>query len=162
VDAASGNVIETETDYVGVGNDSIKFERYYNSLNVQCSPTSGPGMYLGGGWSATYFQILVPVTVTDSQKTYNTVYAYRPDGRVIVFNDYNGVYSPDGDISDSLIQTSGGWSYQTADDTIETYNSAGQLLTVAPRGRSAVTVSYNTAQDLAIHRFRYRMPLAIP
>ncbi len=148
VDASSGNVNETQTDYAGVGTNPIRFARYYNSLHAQCLPTSGPGMYLGGGWSGTYFQILVPVTITDSANTYNTVYAYRPDGRVIVFNEYSGVYSPDGDVSDSLIQTSSGWSYQTADDTIETYNSAGQLLTVALRGQNQITVNYNSGSGL--------------
>jgi RHS repeat-associated protein len=148
VDASSGNVHVEEVDYAGAGSIPIKFIRYYNSWKVTTEPTSGAGMYLGGGWSATYFQILIPVSITDSENTYNTVYAYRPDGRVIVFNEYSGVYSPDGDVSDSLIQTSGGWSYQTADDTIETYNSAGQLLTVAPRGQNPMTVSYNSGSGL--------------
>jgi YD repeat-containing protein len=101
-------------------------------------------MYLGTGWSATYFQSLVPMSITDSQTTYYTVYAYRPDGRVLTFNKYNGVYSADGDVAESLIQTSSGWSYQTADDTIETYNSSGQLLTIASRGQAPVTISYAT------------------
>ena len=99
-------------------------------------------MYLGGASLATYFQYLVPVSVTDSTKTYNTVYAYRPDGRLLIFNEYNGVYSPDGDVAESLIQTSGGWQYQTADDTIETYNSSGQLLTVTRCGQAPITVNY--------------------
>ena len=51
------------------------------------------------------------------------------------------MYSPDGDVPDSLIQTSGGWEYQTADDTIETYNSGGQLLSIARRGQAPVTIS---------------------
>jgi RHS repeat-associated protein len=147
VDVSNGNLNETETDYSGAGNNPIKFVRTYNSLGATCEPTSGsptPGqsMYLGGGWSATYFQYLLPVSITDSHTTYNTVYAYRPDGRILTFNQYNGVYSPDGDVSDSLVQTSSGWSYQTADDTIETYNSSGQLLSVAKRGQAPVTVNY--------------------
>jgi RHS repeat-associated protein len=143
VDASNGNLHEEEVDYPGTGSNPLKFVRYYNSLNAgTCPVTSGQGMFIGGGWTATYFQTLVPVSTTDSSTTYNSVYAYRPDGRVLVFNEYNGVYSPDGDVADSLIQTSSGWSYQTADDTVETYNSAGQLLTVARRGQTPITVSY--------------------
>jgi RHS repeat-associated protein len=142
VDISNGNLYEAETDYAGTGSNPIKFVRSYNSLGATCQPSTGQGIFLGGGWSATYFQTLVPVTITDSKTTYNTVYAYRPDGRVLQFNEYNGVYSPDGDVGESLIQTSSGWSYQTADDTIETYNSAGQLLTVAKRGQAPVTVNY--------------------
>ena len=149
VDAANANVHQAETDYVGVGSNPIKFVRRYNSLGATCaqptgSQTTGQSMFLGGGWSATYFQYLLPVTITDSQNTYNTVYAYRPDGRIIAFNQYNGVYSPDGDVAASLIQTASGWSYQDADDTIETYNSSGQLLTIAKRGQALLTISYAT------------------
>ena len=142
VDASNGNLNESETDYSGAGSDPIRFVRIYNLWDLSCGSTSGPAGYLGGSWSATYFQYLLPVSVTDSTTTYNTVYAYRPDGRVLTFNEYSGVYSPDGDVTDSLVQTSGGWSYQTADDTIETYNAAGQLLSVAKRGQAPVTVNY--------------------
>ncbi len=143
IDAGNGNTHQEEVDYAGVGTNPIKFVRSYNSVDYQCLPTTGAGgQYIGGGWSATYFQILVPVTITDSTTTYNTVHAYRPDGRILIFNEYNGVYSPDGDVSDSLIQTANGWQYQTANDTIETYNSAGQLLSVAARGQAPITVSY--------------------
>ena len=143
VDASSGNLYQAETDYSGTGSNQLKFVRSYNMWNLQCyEPTAAPAMYLGGAWSATYFQYLVPVSVTDSTKTYNTVYAYRPDGRLLIFNEYNGVYSPDGDVAESLIQTSGGWQYQTADDTIETYNSSGQLVTVTVRGQAPITVNY--------------------
>jgi RHS repeat-associated protein len=144
VDASNGNLYESETDYAGAGSDSIKFVRSYNLWNLTYEATTGQSQYLGGAWSATYFQYLSPVSVTDSTTTYNTVYAYRPDGRVLAFNEYNSVYSPDGDVADSLVQTSNGWSYQTADDTIETYNAAGQLLSVARRGQAPVTVNYAT------------------
>jgi hypothetical protein len=135
VDAANQNVYESEADYSGGGNDLIQFVRSYNSVGSSTSASAAPGMYLGPGWSATYFQYLLPVTVTDSEQTYNTVYAHRPDGRVLAFNEYDGVYSPDGDVGESLIQTSSGWQYQTADDTIETYNASGQLLSIARRGQ---------------------------
>jgi RHS repeat-associated protein len=144
VDVSNANLYESETDYAGVGSNPIKFVRSYNLWNLTCGASSGQAQYLGGSWSATYFQYLLPVTVTDSTTTYNTVYAYRPDGRVLIFNEYSGVYSPDGDVADSLVQTSSGWQYQTADDTIETYSSGGQLLSVAKRGQAPITVNYAT------------------
>jgi RHS repeat-associated protein len=71
------------------------------------------------------------------------VMAYRPDGRLLVFrNSGSGVYSPDADVSDQLSQTSSGWQYHTADDTIETYNANGLLLSVATRGGATVTLTY--------------------
>jgi RHS repeat-associated protein len=154
VDVSNGNNYHEEIDYTGGGNNPIKFVRSYNSLighAVASKSTLQIGEQFMGhaGWTATYFQYLLQVSVTDSTTTYNTIYAYRPDGRVLTFNEYQGVYSPDGDVADRLISVSGGgWQYQTADDTIETYNAAGQLLSVAARGQAPITVSYSTGSGL--------------
>ncbi len=148
VDVSNGNHYWAETDYAGVGTNPLKFVRSYNSL-IARQVFSNSSLQIGeqfmgqAGWTATYFQYLLPVSVTDSSTTYNTVYAYRPDGRVLAFNQYAGVYSPDGDVADRLVPVSGGgWQYQTPDDTIETYNAAGQLLAIATRGQAPVTVNY--------------------
>jgi RHS repeat-associated protein len=146
INSSNGNKFEVATDYVGQANNPLRFDRTYNGLagyQLYLNPSQPMGgHYIGAGWSATYFQYLVQVTVTDSTTTYNTVYAYRPDGRVLAFNLYGGVYSPDGDVSASLLQTSSGWQYQTADDTLETYNASGQLLSISRRGQAHVTVNY--------------------
>jgi len=154
VDASNGNAYYSETDYVGAGSSSLRFTRsanaivspdqYWNGVNI----LPGQRGYLGTGWVASFFQSLVPISVTDSTGVARSaVYAFRPDGRVLVFNLYNGVYSPDGDVADSLLQTGTGWEYQTANDTIESYNSAGQLISVAARGEAPVTVSYTNIGD---------------
>jgi RHS repeat-associated protein len=152
VDVSNGSVFLTETDYSGTGTDPIKFVRSYSSLAGSQlygnSGQQGGERYMGAGWSATYFQYLLPVTLTDSEATYNAVYAYRPDGRMLVFTEYNGVYSPDGDVADTLAQTANGWQYQTADDTIETYNNSGQLISIAARGHAPLTVNYASGAGL--------------
>jgi RHS repeat-associated protein len=146
VDVSNGSLFLTETDYSGSATDPIRFVRSYSSLagwqRYGNSGQQGGEQYMGAGWSATYFQYLLPITVTDSATTYNAVYAYRPDGRMLVFTEYNGVYSPDGDVADTLAQTATGWQYQTADDTIETYNTSGQLISIAARGHAPLTVNY--------------------
>jgi RHS repeat-associated protein len=154
VDVSNGNHYQTETDYTGAGNNSIRFLRSYNSL-IGRLMFSNPSWQMGeqfvgaNGWTATYFQYLSPLSVTDSTATYNTVLAYRPDGRVLTFNEYAGVYSPDGDVADRLVPVSGGgWQYQTADDKIETYNAAGQLLSIAARGQAPVTINYNAGSGI--------------
>ncbi|MBS0380650.1 MAG: RHS repeat protein, partial [Proteobacteria bacterium] len=153
VNASNGSKFEVATDYAGVGSDPIIFTRTYNSASAYQYWYNGqpatPMQYLGVGWTASFFQYLLPVSVTDSHTTYNTVYAYRPDGRVLIFNQSGSTYSPDGDVADSLAPVSGGgWQYQTANDTIETYNAAGQLISIAARGKSPITVSYNTGSGL--------------
>ena len=147
VDVSDGNNYVTETDYRGPDHDGLEFTRSYNSLaayaDIYNGTTMGLSTIMGAGWSATYFQYLMPVTVTENGASSSAVYAVRPDGRVLTFDLYDGVYSPDGDVDASLVQTSdGGWQYQTANDTIETYNSSGQLISIARRGKAPVTVSY--------------------
>jgi YD repeat-containing protein len=147
VNVSNGNAYQTETDYVGGGANPLNFTRSYNSLTGYLRTFYAAGRPLasavmGEAWSATYFQFLLPLAVTDGATTYNTVYAYRPDGRVITFNEYSGVYSPDGDVVDRLVPISGGgWEYQTADDTIETYDANGQLGSIAARGQAPLTIS---------------------
>lgn len=151
VDASNGNKIETAIDYGGVGTNPIPFVRTYSSLAAE-QIMNGPGNMpqpVGLGWQATYFQYLLPVSVTDSRTTYNTVYAFRPDGSTLIFNELNGTYSPDGDVRDSLVPVSGGgWQYQTANDTIETYNATGQLTSIALRGQSPLTLTYASGSGL--------------
>ena len=153
IDVSDGNNYVAETDYEGSAGGALKFERAYNSRAAYAKVTnssSAVGLTLmGAGWSATYFQYLMPVTITENGVTSTTVYAYRPDGRVLAFNLYNGAYSPEGDVGASLVQTNdGGWEYQTTDDTIETYDAAGQLTSIARRGQSPVTVNYSSGAQL--------------
>jgi RHS repeat-associated protein len=143
---SNGNKYQVETDYIGAGLSPLRFVRTYNSLiawwvDEGWYTLPAPSTLVGTGWSATYFQYLVPTSVTDGTGTYNGVSAYRPDGRMISFSEYNNVYSPDGDVADRLVQTANGWQYQTADDTIETYDVSGDLVSIAPRGQAPITVS---------------------
>ena len=147
VDVSNGHKHQQEVDYRGGGGQPLEFVREYDSLVAYQFAQSGAAQvgpeYLGVGWMATYFQYLAPISVTDSTTTYSAVWAQRPDGRVVRFTQYNGTYSPDADVTDALVQTPSGWQYQTADDTIETYNAAGQLVALAKRGQAPVTLSYN-------------------
>src|ERR1700722_10039228 len=155
VNVSNGNNYQTETDYAGAGANPLKFTRSYNSLTnyllqFYSSPRPAASAIMGEAWSATYFQFLLPLSVTDGTTTYNAVYAYRPDGRVLTFNEYSGVYSPDGDVADRLVPvTGGGWQYQAADDSIETYDSNGQLVSIAARGRAPLTILRPNAFDPA-------------
>lgn len=147
VDVSDQNNYVSQTDYEGGGSDALEFTRHYNSQSAYTAATYASHPYgmtiMGVGWSADFFQYLQPVSATVSGNSYTTVYAYRPDGQVLTFNLYDGGYSPDGDVNDSLIQTAdGGWQYQTSDDTIETYNAGGQLISIASRGQAPLTVNY--------------------
>jgi RHS repeat-associated protein len=168
VSASNGNAYIGETDYVS-GANALRFVRSYNSEMAGESYGSGTGSsefgttLLGPGWIATYFQSLAVSSITDSTGSYATVQAYRPDGRVELFNLFSGVYNPEPDVPDRLIQTAGGgWELQTDNDTLETYNSNGQLLSVAARGQAPITISYDptgswpvSASDIAGHTLQF-------
>lgn len=151
VDVSDGNNYYSEVDYEGGSADSLKFTRSYNSLLAYTYKYGAGGsgsmsrlMPLGIAWSATYFQSLQIVSATDSTGTHVSVYAFRPGGRLIIFNLFNGVYNPDADVADNLIATDSGYQYVTADDTVETYDTGGHLLSIVPRGQSGVTLTYGT------------------
>jgi RHS repeat-associated protein len=149
VDASNGNEFLAEVDYTGTGNNRLKFVRSYNSLAAYArivaavSPGAVYPEITGVAWAATYFQSLSFVVVADSANTYSAIYAFRPDGRMLIFKEYQGVYTPEGDVADSLAKTDAGlWQYQTADDTVETYSADGRLLSISARGQAPVTVNY--------------------
>lgn len=142
-DVSSGNKYQAELDYRGAGTNALQFVRSYNSLASAWAPLLAVfPKPLGLTWTGTYFQSVAAASVTDSSGTHTTLYALRPDGRVLTFTLYLGAYVPDADVADTLVATAGGFQYQTADDTIEVYNAAGALQSVTPRGSSTQTVNY--------------------
>ncbi len=113
-DASTGNKYQREVDY---RSSTLNFVRYYNSLfdtqNV-----------LGKQWTHSY---LGSLTIGNSIKV------NRPDGKVLEFSNNNSQWLSDADITDTLTQSASQWIYTTADDTTETYNSDGRLLTTQTR-----------------------------
>jgi YD repeat-containing protein len=142
-DVSNGNKYEAVVDYAGGAAQALQFKRAYNSLVAYgwSSFLSGLPQPFGMGWMASYFQSLYAATVTDGTGTHLTVYAARPDGKVLTFVSYGGQLVGDPDVSDTLVQVTGGYQYHTAGDVIETYNQAGQLTQVVTRGGTAVTVT---------------------
>ena len=149
VDVSNGNKFEIETDYSGTA--GLRFTRSYSSLNayyltasnyVQARKTVGPA------WTATYFQYIFKTDGTDSTGTRSTIYARRPDGHLVTFVKYLGVYVPSADIADQVVFTGSGFTYRTASDEVEIYDLQGRLLSITPRGGPTVTVSYADPDDL--------------
>ncbi|HEY4370041.1 MAG TPA: RHS repeat-associated core domain-containing protein [Steroidobacteraceae bacterium] len=150
-DVSNGNKSQLEVDYQGSGNNDLQFVRAYNSVDayqdhkVEFYTQSAHLRVrepIGAGWSATYFQHLTQQAINDSTGTHNVVLAWRPDGRMLQFVLYNGVWNPDPDIADILTTTPTGFTYRTQEDTVETYDQNGQLTSVAARGHPPVRVAY--------------------
>jgi YD repeat-containing protein len=156
IDSATGNKSQREVDYVGSGVFPLRFERTYNShraADVEARP-------IGVGWSHTY------------SAHFNTVYEpggglavrmYRPNGAIQKFS-YNGsVWTGDPDITArfAAVVVSGfieSATYTTQDDTVETYNADGRLLTITNRDGLKQILTYATASGTSAYVQRVTDP----
>lgn len=124
-DASTGNKFQTESDYQS---NTLNFVRYYNSLhNVQS--------ILGKQWTHHY---LASISIGE------TIQVNRYDGKVLEFTNASGNWTSDADISETLTQVSSYWEFKTANDAIELYNNAGQLIKITTRDEKVTTYAYNT------------------
>ncbi len=133
----TGNKYAFESDY---DSQSFKFTRYYNSAQNTLD------RHIGTQWRHSYNSQLAFNQTTNSIPI---TFAERPDGKTIFFRFSGGQWVGDGDISDELIEVPGsGWQLITADDTIETYNTTGKLLSVSSRDGRTQTLSYDVNDRL--------------
>ena len=130
VNTATGNKYAEEVDIASSG--GLSFSRYYNTKGL-----SG-GSEIGSGWSHSFHRNLFvnPETIT----------ATRPDGKSAYFRLVNSLWAHQQTGGDTLTQITGGsgWQLITADDTIETYNTSGKLLSITNRDGRTQTLGYDT------------------
>ena len=134
INAATGNKLQIETDYVGAANTGLSLTRYYNSMDTGVTP-------FGAGWRSPWHRGLVV--------SGNTVTVTRSDGRQDIFFNNGGVYTADFDVTSILTATGNSYQLATASDTTETYDAAsGHLLSVSARSGLTTTLAY-TGNNLA-------------
>jgi YD repeat-containing protein len=75
--------------------------------------------------------------------------AIRDDGQMLRYNTQNGLINNPPGISVRLAQTTSGFTLTDDDDTVETYNSNGTLLTVTGRAGVVQTMSYDGSGRLS-------------
>lgn len=138
IHARTGNKWQHETD-VPDGISRLGFDRYYNSaVNIDSA-------HIGTGWIHTYSRS------SSVQATGSWVIIRRPDGKQFIFNLIAGAWKPDADVPDRLEEVKNssnvrtGWRYTTADQSVETYDTAGQLISVADRTGLSQTLAYSDA-----------------
>lgn len=134
INTATGNVFETQADFTGSANTGIGLTRYYNSADTKA-------LAFGMDWHSTWHRGLAVLG--------NSVTVTRADGRQDVFTNNGGVYTPSPDVTSVLTATSAGYRLVTADDSVETYSTAGRLLSVASRAGLTTTLAYNSINQLA-------------
>lgn len=129
IELVSGNKFEEVVDYETAGAEKLSFIRYYNS-RAHLTLTTGMG------WSSNYHGRL---RIIDS----TTTWVERPHGQILVFNLISSVWTSTSDIVAKLEQVGSDWTYTTADDTVETYDSTGRLTSIETRNGYERTLTYD-------------------
>jgi YD repeat-containing protein len=135
----TGNKFQTETDYVSNTQGGLSYRRYYNSYG------NGLLTRYGKGWSADYWQRIMPIDATE-------VEVRRPDGKHLRFRLEDNVWTPDADVVlqlEELKDTSDqrtGWLLTLANDTVEEYNNdvsnVGRPIAITTRNGQTTTLEY--------------------
>ncbi len=150
IQPAGGEKTLTETDIQGSGGSPLSFVRYYNSNGLH-TPVGAEHdtTVLGALWHHTYQRSILLEQGVSPNVT--VAYAIRPEGDFRYFVASGSTWTPASDAPERLTSTVNGsgqitsWQYTTAEDTVETYSSTGQLLTITPRSGRVQTLTYSTA-----------------
>ncbi|MHB1401827.1 MAG: RHS repeat-associated core domain-containing protein [Thiobacillus sp.] len=146
IHTGTGNKFQEEADLAEVASLGLPFVRSYNSSN----PVHVQEM--GHGWSHIYAR---SVNLTPQGQSIGAIVT-RADGRTYLFIQSGNTWKSDGTVSDKLVElkdgngTRTGWRYTVAtDDSVETYDAAGKLLTLADRSGRVQALAYDGAGCLA-------------
>ncbi|MBS0211772.1 MAG: RHS repeat protein [Proteobacteria bacterium] len=145
IDAGTGNKHQVETDYQGSGAFPIVFSRSYDSSRTWLANPVPVSI----GWTHNYLSSVALMPAPGSS-TITEAILHRGDGSILRFYLVGTVWTPDADIPLRLsvaIDSSGTATatVTTADDTVESYDSQGRLISLTNRDGLTQTVIYTTA-----------------
>ena len=157
VDFLSGTKFQREKLYRGSGQFPLDLTIEYDSRFARVN-----GAHLaadnrehrnpvGIGWFGRYFQSL---QITSNAGVIQEVDARRGTNRNLFFRQTSGVFVPDGDSVERLtrlVDGSGnttGWELRTADDSVESYDATGRMLSLRNRQGLTHTLSYVGASTI--------------
>jgi YD repeat-containing protein len=167
---ARGAKLETSVDYQGAGAHPLIFERKYNSraLTTTDNPFSATAP-----WSHNYARTLQPQgvpNVSGSVIAQLMLYSSSVDQRLLYRLQTDGTWLADTpgnrntltEIKD-VAQVRTGWQHKLwADDTVETYNADGVLLTVKQRNGWTTTLTYSDAATPVANYLKPSASVAAP
>jgi RHS repeat-associated protein len=138
INAAGGNVYLTETDFLGGGPMAdLTFTRFYNSND----PTQSG---FGVGWHSNFHRAL---TLTSS----TSITVTNRGGSEDTFTLTGGIWTPQANITSALTSTTSPVAYKLTyqNDSVENYNSTGQLTSIVTRGGLTTSLSYSATGNLS-------------
>lgn len=144
INLGTGNEYEDHEDYSD--RDSLRFDRYYNSNNSIVYTQTGPSWHVGANWHDSFDRrIQNQIDGTPSEAM-----VFRQDGKAITFQKISGVWTPDTDVNDALVESDDsqgnitGWTYFAAStQQFEYYNARGQLTAIENLDGQATTLTYS-------------------
>lgn len=138
INLGTGNEYEDQEDYSA--NGSLSFERHYNSNNSVAST------HIGMRWRDNFDRSIEYLT----DGTNSTATVYRADGKTVGFEKVNGVWTPDPDINDTLLENDDAqgqlqsWTFfDAAAQQFENYNSSGELTSIQDLSGQITTLAYS-------------------
>jgi YD repeat-containing protein len=139
---SGGSKFDQFVDYATAGPNSLSFVRTYNShsratLGLKKLP-------LGHKWLSNFDMFLWSA----SPSNYNTMHAMRPAGNVVTFILSGGVYVAPSDRPLKLVKTATTFELTGTDDTLETYDLNGRLLSIKRRNGYLQTLAYDDSGHL--------------
>src|SRR5258706_117941 len=143
IHSATGNKFQQEVDYAPANIGGLSIRRSYNSQSSDIS-------LIGAGWTLDWQ--VYKITPVDIPSSPTVVRVSRPGAKAFVFNFTSGAWAPDVDVIDKLTQlpNSAGWQYVNGDDdSIETYDLTGRLLTVVRRSGLSFNLQYDSSSRLS-------------
>lgn len=130
IDLSTGNVFSEKRLYEQRGDSPLEFTLYYNSLGNKSRITQS--------LHTTSLDRYVVLPVGDGPAKVR-----RPDGRTIRFDQVGAAFAPQPHFLERLERSGSGWKFTDANQTIELFDSTGNLLSITDlRGRT-ITAKYS-------------------
>jgi len=139
INAATGNKAERAVDIEGSARSLLRFERFYNSRNSGI--VHGP---VGRNWTHTFSTHLVVANAGG----FDGAFVYRPDGSGHYFALVNGNYESHSAPTWTLSTSGSDWTLDLDGEGIETFDSAGRLITIDHPYKPDITLNYDNVGRL--------------
>jgi uncharacterized protein RhaS with RHS repeats len=134
INGGTSNKVQLETDYQGDGIYPLVFQRHYNSKATETSA-------VGNSWRNSYSDRL-DITATK-------ISVERASGVAYQFLLQNSIWKPEADVSLKLESLANGhWRLTQDDDSVETYNSSGKLISIQLRNGLEQSLNYDSISRL--------------
>ncbi|NII55540.1 RHS repeat-associated core domain-containing protein [Luteibacter sp. SG786] len=153
INVGAGNKFETHIDIAPTSASPLTWERFYNSgvvwadrENNQSIGTTTPATArLGSRWRGSYDRSLASTTVSTPVGPVLGIRLYRHTGERIDYVESGSRYESVVDPRGLLRRVGAGWIYRTPAGELETYDVAGQLVSIEGTAGRRIDFTYSDA-----------------